>query len=89
MAKKSQIARQKKRQQLVARFAERRQYLKTTGDWEALTQLPRNSSPTRLRNRCFVTGRARGYMRRFGVSRIVFRIEALQGNIPGVVKSSW
>lgn len=89
MAKKSQIARQKKRQQLVARFAEKRQHLKTIGDWEALTRLPRNSSAARLRNRCFVTGRARGYMRRFGVSRIVFREEALQGNIPGVVKASW
>lgn len=89
MAKKSQIAREKKRQALVEKYRKQREELRSRGDWAALSKLPRNSSPARLRNRCSVTGRSRGYMRRFGVSRIVFREEALKGNLPGVTKSSW
>lgn len=89
MAKKSKIAREKQRQALVEKYGERREELRRQRDWVALSELPLNSNPVRLRNRCFVTGRSRGYMRRFGMSRIVFREEALQGNIPGVVKSSW
>jgi small subunit ribosomal protein S14 len=89
MAKKSQIAREKKRQQLVAQYRAQRDELRRRGDWAALSALPLNSNPVRLRNRCVVTGRSRGYMRRFGLSRIVFREEALKGNIPGVTKSSW
>ncbi|MEO1290979.1 MAG: 30S ribosomal protein S14 [Chloroflexota bacterium] len=89
MAKKSSIAKQKKRQKMVEKYAEERQRLHEAGDWEALSKLPRNSSPTRLRNRCGVTGRSRGYIRRFGLSRITFREMALKGEIPGVTKSSW
>ena len=89
MAKKSSIAKQKKRQQLVEKYAEERRRLREAGDWEGLSKLPRNSSPTRLRNRCRVTGRSRGYIRRFGLSRITFREMALKGEIPGVTKSSW
>ncbi len=89
MAKKSSVAKEKKRQQLVAKYAEERRRLQATGDREGLAKLPRNSSPTRLRNRCHLTGRARGYIRRFGLSRITFREKALRGEIPGVTKSSW
>lgn len=89
MAKKSWMAREKKRRRLVAQYAERRRKLKEAGDWEGLQKLPRNASPVRLNNRCPLTGRRRGYMRRFGVSRIVFREMALAGKIPGVRKSSW
>lgn len=89
MAKKSSIAKQKKRQQLVEKYAEERKRLREMEDWEGLAKLPRNSSPTRLRNRCRVTGRSRGYIRRFGLSRITFREMALKGEIPGVTKSSW
>jgi small subunit ribosomal protein S14 len=89
MARKSAIARQKKREKLVARYAEKRQQLKDEGDYQALALLPRNSSPVRLHNRCKLTGRPRGYMRRFGISRIKFRDLALQGKIPGVKKTSW
>ena len=89
MAKKSSIAKQKKRQQMVEKYAEERQRLIEAGDREGLARLPRNSSPTRLRNRCGVTGRSRGYIRRFGLSRITFREMALKGEIPGVTKSSW
>jgi small subunit ribosomal protein S14 len=89
MAKKSSVAKEKKRQQLVEKYAEKRRRLREAGDWEGLAKLPRNSSPTRLRNRCHVTGRSRGYMRRFGLSRITFRELALRGEIPGVTKSSW
>ena len=89
MAKKSSIAKEKKRQQMVAKYAEKRRQLREAGDWEGLAKLPRNSSPTRLRNRCQVTGRSRGYIRRFGLSRITFREMALRGEIPGVTKSSW
>ena len=89
MAKKSSIAKQKKRQQMVEKYAEERQRLREANDWEGLSKLPKNSNPTRLRNRCRVTGRSRGYMRRFGLSRITFREMALKGEIPGVTKSSW
>jgi len=89
MASKSIVARQKKREKLVARYAEKRKSLKEAGDYTALALLPRNSSPVRLRNRCKFTGRGRGYLRRFGISRIKFREFALQGKIPGVKKTSW
>lgn len=89
MAKKSSIAKQKKRHQMVEKYAEERQRLREANDWEGLSKLPKNSNPTRLRNRCRVTGRSRGYMRRFGLSRITFREMALKGEIPGVTKSSW
>ena len=89
MAKKSSIAKQKRRQKMVEKYAEERQRLREAGDWEGLAKLPRNSNPTRLRNRCHVTGRSRGYIRRFGLSRITFREMALKGEIPGVTKSSW
>lgn len=89
MARTSQIAREKKRRKLVAKFAEKRRRLKAAGDYEGLQKLPRNSSPVRLHNRCALTGRSRGYLRRFGVSRIVFREMALSGKIPGVRKASW
>ncbi|MCH8276324.1 MAG: 30S ribosomal protein S14 [Bacteroidetes bacterium] len=89
MAKKSWIARDKKRRRLVKKYAEKRQMLKAAGDWEALQKLPRNSSAVRVRNRCRLTGRARGYMRAFGLSRIAFREMARSGIIPGIRKSSW
>lgn len=89
MARKSLIARQKKRERLVKQFAELRKELKEKGDYEALQKLPRDSSPSRLNNRCNMTGRVRGYYRKFGMSRLVFRELALQGKIPGIVKSSW
>ena len=89
MAKKSSIAKEKKRQQLIEKYAEERRRLRAVGDWAGLSRLPRNSNPNRVRNRCHVTGRSRGYMRRFGLSRITFREMALRGEIPGVTKSSW
>jgi len=89
MAKKSLIARQARREATVKKYAEKRKELKEKGDYAALAKLPRDSSATRLHNRCLVTGRARSYYRKFGVSRLVFRELALQGKIPGVVKSSW
>jgi small subunit ribosomal protein S14 len=89
MAKESVKARERKRQQLVARYAEKRAKLKEAGDWVGLDKLPRNSSPVRLHNRCKITGRPRGYMRKFGISRVLFRDMASQGKIPGVTKSSW
>lgn len=89
MAKESVKARERKRQQLVARYAEKRAKLKEAGDWVALDKLPRNSSPVRLHNRCKITGRPRGYMRKFGISRVLFRDMASQGKIPGVTKASW
>jgi small subunit ribosomal protein S14 len=89
MAKKSQIARNDKRVKLVARFAAKRAALKEAGDWDALQKLPRNSSPVRIKNRCAVTGRTRGYIRAFGLSRIEFRELAREGKIPGVKKASW
>ncbi|MFV1979566.1 MAG: 30S ribosomal protein S14 [Rhodothermia bacterium] len=89
MAKKSWIARERKRRKTVERLAAKRLALKTAGDWEGLQRLPRNASPVRLRNRCALSGRARGYMREFGISRIVFRDMARAGKIPGIRKSSW
>jgi small subunit ribosomal protein S14 len=89
MAKKSAIARDKKRDKLIAQYADKRAELKAAGDNEGLQKLPRNSSPTRHKNRDTVTGRPHAYMRKFGLSRITFREEASKGNIPGVTKSSW
>ena len=89
MAKKSWLARDKKRERLVAKYAEKRKALKEAKDWEALQKLPRNSSRTRLNNRCSLTGRSRAYYRRFGISRIMLRDLALKGHIPGVRKASW
>lgn len=89
MAKKSWMARERKRRRMVALYAERRRALKQAGDYEALQRIPRNASPVRLNNRCPLSGRSRGYMRDFGVSRIVFRDMALSGKIPGVRKASW
>ena len=89
MAKTSWIAREKKRRKMVAKYAEKRRKLKAAGDYEGLQRLPRNASPVRLNNRCALTGRSRAYMRKFGVSRIVFREMALAGKIPGIKKASW
>jgi small subunit ribosomal protein S14 len=89
MAKKSWIAREAKRRRLVEKFAAKRKALKEAGDMEGLQKLPRNSTKVRLRNRCALSGRARGYMREFGVSRIVFRDMSREGKIPGIRKSSW
>lgn len=89
MAKKSWMAREKRRRRLVAQYADRRRKLKEKGDWVGLQKLPRDSSPVRLNNRCPITGRTRGFLRDFGVSRIVFREMALEGKIPGVRKASW
>lgn len=89
MAKKSQLARDTKRRRMAARFAAVRAQLKKEGRWEELQKIPRNASPSRIKNRCAVTGRSRGYMRLFGLSRIQFREMARRGEIPGVKKSSW
>lgn len=89
MAKKSMLARDEKRRKLHAKFAAKRAELKALGDSEGLAKLPRNSSPTRLKNRCSETGRPRAYMRQFGLSRLSFREHASKGEIPGVTKSSW
>lgn len=89
MSKKSIIARQRKREKMVERYAERRAELKAAGDYQALALLPRDSSPVRLKNRCKLTGRPKAYLRKFGVSRIKFRELALAGRIPGVKKASW
>ncbi|MCM3781993.1 30S ribosomal protein S14 [Neobacillus mesonae] len=89
MAKKSKVVKEIKRQEIVKRYAEKRKALKEKGDYEALRKLPRDSSPTRLHNRCEVSGRPRGYLKKFKVSRIVFRELAHKGMIPGVKKSSW
>ncbi len=89
MAKKSAVARDRKRHEMIAHYAAKRKALKAAGQFDKLHLLPRNSSPTRAKNRCRVTGRPRGYMRQFGISRIVFREEASVGNIPGITKSSW
>lgn len=89
MAKKSIIAREAKRRKMVAKYAELRKKLKEEGRWDELDKLPRNSSAVRLHNRCKLTGRPKGYMRRFGINRVTFRLMALDGKIPGVTKSSW
>ena len=89
MAKESVKARQRKREAMVAKFATKRAALKEAGDYAGLDLLPENSSPVRLKNRCQLTGRPRGYIRYFGLSRIMFRDMALNGMIPGVKKASW
>jgi len=89
MAKKSVTARQNKRERMVAQYAEKRAALKQAGDYAALDALPKNASPVRLKNRCQLTGRPKGYMRYFGISRVIFRDMALNGKIPGVKKASW
>jgi small subunit ribosomal protein S14 len=89
MAKKSIIARERKRQRMVAKYSELRKKLKEEGRYEELDKLPRNASPVRLHNRCRLTGRPKGYMRMFGVNRVTFREMALQGKIPGITKASW
>lgn len=89
MAKKSILARDAKREKMINKYAAKRAEMKAAGDTEGLARLPRNSSPTRKTNRCIETGRPRGYMRQFGLSRISFREHASRGEIPGVTKSSW
>jgi small subunit ribosomal protein S14 len=89
MAKESMKAREVKRAKLIARYAAKREQLKKEGNYQALSLLPRNSSPVRLHNRCMLTGRPRGYIRQFGISRITFREMASKGLIPGVKKASW
>jgi small subunit ribosomal protein S14 len=89
MAKKSVMARERKRERMVEKYAEVRRKLKEEGDYDALDKLPKNSAAVRLRNRCQLTGRPRGYMRRFGLCRLQFRDLALQGKIPGITKASW
>ncbi len=89
MAKESMIARERKRAKLVEKYAKKRARLKAEGDWEGLQKLPKNSSRVRLHNRCKLTGRPKGYMRQFGISRINFREMASSGLIPGVKKASW
>ncbi len=89
MAKESMKARELKRAKLVEKHAAKRAELKAKGDWEGLQKLPRNASPVRLHNRCQLTGRPKGYMRQFGISRINFREMANKGLIPGIKKASW
>jgi len=89
MAKESMKARELKRQKLVDKYSEKRAALKATGDYEGLQKLPKNSSTVRLHNRCKITGRPKGYMRQFGISRVTFREMANKGLIPGVKKASW
>lgn len=89
MARESVKARERKRQALVEKFAEKRAELKAAGDYAALDKLPRNASPVRLHNRCQLSGRPKGYMRQFGLCRNMFRDMALAGKIPGVRKASW
>jgi small subunit ribosomal protein S14 len=89
MAKESVKARQRKRERMVDHYAAKRAELKKAGNWKALDELPRNSSKVRLKNRCQLSGRSRGYVRFFGVSRIVLRDMALEGKIPGLKKASW
>lgn len=89
MAKESVKARERKRAKAVAKYAEKRAALKAAGDYVALDKLPRNASPVRIHNRCKLTGRPRGYMRKFGISRVTFRELAANGKIPGITKASW
>lgn len=89
MAKESIKARERKRERLVAKYAKKRSELKASGDYEALDKLPKNASPVRLHNRCKLTGRPKGYMRKFGINRVTFREMASAGKIPGLTKSSW
>jgi small subunit ribosomal protein S14 len=89
MAKLSVVARQAKREKMVSTYAAKRKALKEAGDYQALDKLPRNASPVRLRNRCKLTGRPRGYIGRFGICRNIFRDMAMDGKIPGLTKASW
>ena len=89
MAKESIKARERKKEATVAKYAAKRAALKAAGDYLGLDKLPKNASPVRLHNRCKLTGRPRGYMRKFGISRVTFRELASQGKIPGIVKASW
>lgn len=89
MAKKSKVIKELKRQALVVKYAERRKELKANGDYLALQKLPRDSSATRQKNRCQVSGRPRGYLSKFKISRIIFRELVHKGQIPGITKSSW
>jgi small subunit ribosomal protein S14 len=89
MAKASQLARNRKKIKLAAQYADKRAALKAAGDYEGMQKLPRNSSPVRIKNRCAISGRSRGYLRAFGLSRITFRELAREGKIPGVKKASW
>lgn len=89
MARESIKARERKRERLVAKFADKRAALKAAGDYQGLDALPKNSSPVRLHNRCKLTGRPKGYMRKFGINRVTFREMASNGLIPGVTKASW
>ena len=89
MAKESMKARERKRERMVAKYASKRAALKAAGDWVGLQKLPPNSAAVRMHNRCQITGRPRGYMRQFGISRVLFRKMALSGKIPGVKKASW
>jgi small subunit ribosomal protein S14 len=89
MAKESVKARELKRQKMVAKYAEKRKALKAAGDWDGLDKLPKDASPVRLHNRCRLTGRPRGFMRKFGISRVTFREMASDGKIPGITKASW
>ncbi len=89
MARKSLIARDEKRRKLYEKYKAKREELKANGDYEELQKLPKNSSPVRLKNRCMFTGRARGFHRKFGISRLVLREMALRGEIPGLKKASW
>jgi small subunit ribosomal protein S14 len=89
MDKESVKARELKRLKMVAKYAEKRKALKAAGDWDALDKLPKDASPVRLHNRCRITGRPRGFMRKFGISRVMFRDMASEGKIPGLTKASW
>lgn len=89
MARESLKARERKRERLVAKYAKKRAEFKASGDLVALDKLPKNSSPVRLHNRCKLTGRPKGYMRKFGINRVTFREMASAGKIPGITKSSW
>jgi small subunit ribosomal protein S14 len=89
MARKSLIAREVKRAKLVEKYAEVREKLRAEGNWDELDKLPRNSSKKRLHNRCQLTGRPKGYMRKFGLCRVMFRKMANEGKIPGITKASW
>ena len=89
MAKESMKARERKRAKTVAKYAAKRKALREAGDYQALQKLPRNASPVRMHNRCKLTGRPKGYIRQFGISRVTFREMANKGLIPGITKASW
>jgi small subunit ribosomal protein S14 len=89
MAREAVKARERKRERLVAKYAKKRAELKAAGDFVGLDKLPKDASPVRLHNRCKITGRPKGYMRKFGINRVTFRELASVGKIPGVTKASW